>query len=109
MTPPNLMAAAAAQRTKTLKRLIYGTLLPLHEPLRLAEELAMIDCLSGGRLISGFARGIPREYQVHHVPLSDSPARFEAAYDIITRAWTAEGFSYRGRFWAYPDVALSPP
>jgi alkanesulfonate monooxygenase SsuD/methylene tetrahydromethanopterin reductase-like flavin-dependent oxidoreductase (luciferase family) len=72
MNSPNLMAAAAAQRTKKLKLLIYGDLLPLHEPLRLAEELAMLDCLSNGRLISGFARGIPREYQVHNVPLKDS-------------------------------------
>ena len=71
MNSPNLMAASAAQRTKTLKLLIYGNLLPLHEPLRLAEELAMLDCLSNGRLISGFARGIPREYQVHNVPLAE--------------------------------------
>src|SRR5215468_10331219 len=53
----NLLAAAAAQRTRQLKLLIYGNLLPLHEPLRLAEELAMLDCMSNGRLISGFARG----------------------------------------------------
>ena len=71
MNSPNLMASAAAQRTKKLKLLIYGNLLPLHEPLRLAEELAMLDCLSNGRLISGFARGIPREYQVHNVPLKE--------------------------------------
>jgi alkanesulfonate monooxygenase SsuD/methylene tetrahydromethanopterin reductase-like flavin-dependent oxidoreductase (luciferase family) len=108
MNSPNLMASAAAQRTKNLKLLIYGNLLPLHEPLRLAEELAMIDCLSNGRLISGFARGIPREYQVHHVPLADSRARFEEAYDIITRAWSEEVFSYQGRFWSYQDVALWP-
>src|ERR1700693_4128320 len=72
MNSPNLMAAAAAQRTKKLKLLIYGNLLPLHQPLRLAEELAMIDCLSKGRLISGFARGITREYQVHTVSLAES-------------------------------------
>ncbi len=108
MNSPNLMAASAAQRTKNLKLLIYGNLLPLHEPLRLAEELAMIDCLSNGRLISGFARGIPREYQVHNVPLPDSRARFEEAYDIITRAWSEEIFSYQGRFWSYRDVALWP-
>jgi alkanesulfonate monooxygenase SsuD/methylene tetrahydromethanopterin reductase-like flavin-dependent oxidoreductase (luciferase family) len=70
--------------------------------------LAMIDCLSGGRLISGFARGIPREYQVHNVPLADSRARFEEAYDIITRAWSEEVFSYEGKFWSYKDVALWP-
>jgi alkanesulfonate monooxygenase SsuD/methylene tetrahydromethanopterin reductase-like flavin-dependent oxidoreductase (luciferase family) len=91
-----------------LKLLIYGNLLPLHEPLRLAEELAMIDCLSNGRLISGFARGIPREYQVHNVRLADSRARFEEAYDIITRAWTEEVFSYEGKFWSYKDVAMWP-
>ncbi len=108
MNSPNLMAAAAAQRTKRLKLLIYGNLLPLHEPLRLAEELAMIDCLSNGRLISGFARGILREYQVHNVKLADSRARFEEAYDIITRAWTEEVFNYEGRFWSYHDVAMWP-
>ncbi len=108
MNSPNLMAASAAQRTKRVKLLIYGNLLPLHEPLRLAEELAMIDCLSGGRLISGFARGIPREYQVHNVKLADSRARFEEAYDIIIRAWTEEVFSYTGKFWSYKDVALWP-
>jgi alkanesulfonate monooxygenase SsuD/methylene tetrahydromethanopterin reductase-like flavin-dependent oxidoreductase (luciferase family) len=108
MNSPNLMAASAAQRTKRVKLLIYGNLLPLHEPLRLAEELAMLDCLSGGRLISGFARGIPREYQVHNVPLADSRARFEEAYEIVTRAWTEDVFSYHGKFWSYSDVALWP-
>src|SRR6266481_5936911 len=108
MNSPNLMASAAAQRTKRLKLLIYGNLLPLHEPLRLAEELAMIDCLSNGRLISGFARGILREYQVHNVPLAESRERFEEAYDIITRAWTEEVFSYQGKYWSYHDVAMWP-
>jgi alkanesulfonate monooxygenase SsuD/methylene tetrahydromethanopterin reductase-like flavin-dependent oxidoreductase (luciferase family) len=108
MNSPNLMAAAAAQRTKNLKLLIYGNLSPLHEPLRLAEELAMIDCMSNGRLISGFARGIPREYGVHNVAQKDSRARFEEAYDIIMKAWTEEVFSYDGKFWSYKDVALWP-
>ena len=108
MNSPNLMAASAAQRTKRCKLLIYGNLLPLHEPLRLAEELAMLDCLSNGRLISGFARGIPREYQVHNVPLSDSRARFEEAFEIVTKAWTEDIFSYEGKFWSYKDVALWP-
>ena len=61
----------------------------------------MLDCMSNGRLISGFARGIPREYQVHNVPLAQSRARFEEAFDIITSAWTEEVFSYRGEFWSY--------
>ncbi len=108
MNSPNLMAASAAQRTKNIKLLIYGNLLPLHEPLRLAEELAMLDCLSNGRLISGFARGIPREYNVHNVKHSESRARFEEAYEIITRAWTEDVFSYEGKFWSYRDVGIWP-
>lgn len=108
MNSPNLMAAAVSQRTKNLKLLIYGNLLPLHEPIRLAEELAMIDCMSNGRLISGFARGIPREYSVYNVPLADSRARFEEAWQIVRGAWTEEVFSFEGRFWKYKDVAIWP-
>ena len=108
MNSPNLMAASAAQRTKNIKLLIYGNLLPLHEPLRLAEELAMLDCLSNGRLISGFARGIPREYNVHNVKHAESRARFEEAFEIIIKAWTEDVFSYEGKFWSYRDVAIWP-
>jgi alkanesulfonate monooxygenase SsuD/methylene tetrahydromethanopterin reductase-like flavin-dependent oxidoreductase (luciferase family) len=108
MNSPNLMAASAAQRTQRLKLLIYGNLLPLHDPLRLAEELAMLDCLSSGRIVSGFARGIPREHNVYRVPLRDSRARFEEAWEIIRRAWTEEVFSFSGRFWSYENVAIWP-
>jgi alkanesulfonate monooxygenase SsuD/methylene tetrahydromethanopterin reductase-like flavin-dependent oxidoreductase (luciferase family) len=108
MNSPNLLAAAAAQRTKKLKLLIYGNLLPLHEPLRLAEELAMLDCMSNGRLISGFARGIPREYNVYGVDQRQSRARYEEAYEIILKAWGEEAFSYQGRYWSYRDVAIWP-
>ncbi len=108
MNSPNIMAAAASQRTKKLKLLMYGNLLPLHEPLRLAEELAMLDCISNGRIISGFARGIPREYNVFGVSQPESRARFEEAWEIIYRAWTEESFSFEGKFWTYRDVALWP-
>ncbi len=108
MTSPNIMAAAASQRTSRLKLLIYGNLLPIHNPLRLAEELAMLDCISGGRIISGFARGIPREHTVYQVPMPESRARFEEAWHIIKRAWTEEVFSYEGAFWSYQDVAIWP-
>jgi alkanesulfonate monooxygenase SsuD/methylene tetrahydromethanopterin reductase-like flavin-dependent oxidoreductase (luciferase family) len=108
MTSPNLMAAAASQRTQRMKLLIYGNLLPIHNPLRLAEELSMLDCLSDGRLISGFARGIPREYVAYGVDLAESRARFEEAWEIIKLAWTEEVFSYQGKFWSYKDVAIWP-
>ena len=108
MTSPNVMAAAASQRLKRMKLLIYGNLLPIHEPLRLAEELSMLDCLCNGRLISGFARGIPREYLAYNVSMAESRARFEEAYQIIKKAWTEEVFSYEGQFWSYKDVAIWP-
>jgi len=108
MNSPNLLAAAVSQRTTRLKILIYGNLAPLHDPLRLAEELAMVDCLSNGRLISGFARGIPREYAVYNVPLTESRARFDEAWEIIRRAWTEEVFDFDGQFWSYKDVAIWP-
>jgi alkanesulfonate monooxygenase SsuD/methylene tetrahydromethanopterin reductase-like flavin-dependent oxidoreductase (luciferase family) len=108
MNSPNLMAAAAAQRTRNLKLLIYGNVLPLHDPIRLAEELAMLDCMSGGRIVAGFVRGIPREYSVYGVPMTESRPRFEEAWDIVRRLWTEEVASYEGRFWSFRDVALWP-
>ena len=108
MNSPNMMAAVAAQHTKRLKFLILGNLLPLHNPLRIAEELAMADVLSHGRVISGFARGVPREYKVYRVPMSESRARFEEAFDVVMKAWTSETFSHEGKFWTYKDVSIWP-
>jgi alkanesulfonate monooxygenase SsuD/methylene tetrahydromethanopterin reductase-like flavin-dependent oxidoreductase (luciferase family) len=108
MNSPNMMAAAGAQRTKNLKFLMLGNLLPLHNPLRIAEELAMADCLSRGRILSGFARGVPREYGVYGVPMAESRARFEEAVDIILKAWTEDVFSYEGKFWSYKDISIWP-
>jgi alkanesulfonate monooxygenase SsuD/methylene tetrahydromethanopterin reductase-like flavin-dependent oxidoreductase (luciferase family) len=108
MNSPNLMAAAASQRTRNLRLLIYGNVLPLHEPLRLAEELAMLDCMSNGRIIAGFVRGIPREYRVYGVPMTESRARFEEAWEIVRALWTEEVTTYEGRFWSYRDVSIWP-
>ena len=108
MNSPNMMAAVGAQHTKNLKFLLLGNLLPLHNPLRIAEELAMADCLSRGRVLAGFARGVPREYKVYDVPMSESRARFEEAYDIILKAWTQETFSHQGKFWSFKDIAIWP-
>jgi alkanesulfonate monooxygenase SsuD/methylene tetrahydromethanopterin reductase-like flavin-dependent oxidoreductase (luciferase family) len=108
MNSPNMMAAVGAQRTKNLKFLLLGNLLPLHNPLRIAEELAMADCLSHGRILSGFARGVPREYHVYNVPMSESRARFEEAIDIVLKAWTENVFNYEGKFWSYKDISIWP-
>jgi alkanesulfonate monooxygenase SsuD/methylene tetrahydromethanopterin reductase-like flavin-dependent oxidoreductase (luciferase family) len=108
MNSPNLLAAAAAQRTERMKILIYGNLLPLHEPMRLAEELAMLDCLTNGRLIAGVARGAQREYRAHNIAMEESRARFDECFEIMRRAWTEDVFSFQGRFHSYEDVSIWP-
>jgi alkanesulfonate monooxygenase SsuD/methylene tetrahydromethanopterin reductase-like flavin-dependent oxidoreductase (luciferase family) len=105
---PNLMAAALSQLTKRIKILIYANLLPIHEPLRLAEELAMLDCLTNGRLIAGVGRGAPREYKIFNVPMSESRGRFNEAFDVIKGAWTEDRFSFSGEFYRYDDVSIWP-
>ncbi|HUN76785.1 MAG TPA: LLM class flavin-dependent oxidoreductase [Steroidobacteraceae bacterium] len=105
---PNLIAAAIATLTRRLQILIYANLLPLHEPLRLAEELAMLDCLSNGRLIAGVGRGAPREYKIFNVPMAESRERFEECFEIMRRAWVEESFSFEGRFHTYRDVSIWP-
>ncbi|MEP7313959.1 MAG: LLM class flavin-dependent oxidoreductase [Pseudomonadota bacterium] len=105
---PNLIASAIAQLTTRMKILIYANLLPLHEPLRLAEELAMLDCLSNGRLIAGVARGAPREYKIFGVPMSESRGRFEEAFEVLRLAWTQDQFSFEGKFYNYKDVSIWP-
>ena len=108
MVSPNMIAAAAARTTKRLEFLILGNLIPLHNPLRIAEELAMADCLSGGRILPGFARGVPREYRVYDVPMAQSRARFDEALEIIRKAWTQDVFSHEGQFWKYKDISIWP-
>jgi alkanesulfonate monooxygenase SsuD/methylene tetrahydromethanopterin reductase-like flavin-dependent oxidoreductase (luciferase family) len=64
-----------------------GALLPLNNPVRIAEEYALIDTLSGGRLVAGLLRGAPYEYLVYNVAPNESRARFEEGWELVMRAW----------------------
>jgi alkanesulfonate monooxygenase SsuD/methylene tetrahydromethanopterin reductase-like flavin-dependent oxidoreductase (luciferase family) len=109
MPSPNLIAAALSQKTKRIKIGVLGNILPLrHHPVRVAEEYAMIDCLSGGRLIAGFVRGIPPEYIWYGVNPAESRGRFEEAYELIMTAWTQPVWSYEGKFFQLKDCAIWP-
>jgi alkanesulfonate monooxygenase SsuD/methylene tetrahydromethanopterin reductase-like flavin-dependent oxidoreductase (luciferase family) len=106
MPSPNLMAAMLARRTTRARLAVLGNGLPLREnPLRIAEEIAMLDVVSGGRIISGFVRGIGPEYFSTAVNPTHSRDRFLEAADLIVRAWTEDGpFAFDGRFYRYPFV-----
>jgi alkanesulfonate monooxygenase SsuD/methylene tetrahydromethanopterin reductase-like flavin-dependent oxidoreductase (luciferase family) len=110
MPSPNIIAAALTQRTSRIKIGILGNLPALHaHPVRLAEEIAMLDCMSGGRIISGFVRGVPQEYLALSVPLDDARPRLGEAWDLIVKAWTThEPFEWRGQYFNYDRVSIWP-
>jgi alkanesulfonate monooxygenase SsuD/methylene tetrahydromethanopterin reductase-like flavin-dependent oxidoreductase (luciferase family) len=110
MPSPNLIAAALTQRTRRIRIGILGNLPALHgHPVRLAEEIAMLDCMSGGRIISGFVRGVPQEYLALSQPLSEARERLAEAWDLIVKAWTThEPFEWRGKHWSYDHVSIWP-
>ena len=109
MPSPNLIAAALSQKTTRIKIGVLGNILPLrNHPVRVAEEYAMIDCLSNGRLIAGFVRGIPPEYIWYGVNPEESRGRFEEAYQLIMTAWTQPVWSHEGKFFQLKDCAIWP-
>jgi alkanesulfonate monooxygenase SsuD/methylene tetrahydromethanopterin reductase-like flavin-dependent oxidoreductase (luciferase family) len=110
MPSPNLMAAALIQRTRKITIGILGNLPALHgHPVRLAEEVAMLDCMSGGRIISGFVRGVPQEYLALSVPLDTARERMAEAWDLILKCWTThEPFEWRGKYFSYDRVSIWP-
>ena len=110
MPSPNIIAAMLIQRTTQIPIGVIGNAIPLHgNPLRVAEEIAMLDVISGGRIISGFVRGIGCEYFNNSVVPSDSIARFDEAHDLIIKAWTDDGpFTWQGEHFYVPNVNPIP-
>src|SRR5436190_5922561 len=106
MPSPNIMAAVLTQRVKRCRIGIIGNALPLHDdPIRVAEEIAMLDVISGGRIISGFVRGTGMEYYSYGVNPVRSRERFYEAHDLILRAWTEPGpFPFVGKHYRYRYV-----
>jgi len=104
-----VLGAAVAQRTKRIRIGSGIGLLPLQDPIRVAEEFAMLDCLSGGRLEFGIGRGFQKaEYDAFERDMADSRLLFEQAHDIIIKAWTEERFSYEGRFRRVRNLRVIP-
>jgi len=109
LSAPLLLASAIAARTRRMKIGIAVQVLPLCHPLRLAEEVATLDHLSGGRLIFGVGRsGFPRTYEAYGVPYGESRERFAEVLEILRRAWSEERFSFEGAFHKYARVTVVP-
>jgi probable F420-dependent oxidoreductase len=106
---PAVIMAAAAARTSRIRLGSSIAILPLHHPVQLAEDYAMVDVASGGRLEFGIGLGnAPRDLQVYGVDPEERRGRFEESLALIKAAWGNERFSHHGRFWNLDDVALYP-
>ena len=101
----NLDAAVISKITKNVKIAILGNVIAVNDPIRMAEEIAMLDCFSNGRIISGFVRGTAVESLVGGIIPAENRARFEEAHDLIIKCWTQPGpFRYEGQFYHYRAV-----
>lgn len=106
--PVVLLTAIAARTTRI--RLCTSAVLPAFtHPIHLAAKLAMLDCLSGGRLDVGFARAfLPDEFDAFQVPLDESRPRFEEGIAACRRLWTEENVRHEGRFHQFGPLTLLP-
>ena len=110
ITPsPLMLAAAAAQRTKRIRLGVAVNLLPLHNPIRLAEDIATLDVLSDGRAEFGVGRGsMPAHFQGFGVPLEESRERFLEFLEFIIMAWTTEEVSFEGKYFKVVELNVAP-
>ncbi|MBI4611519.1 MAG: LLM class flavin-dependent oxidoreductase [Candidatus Rokubacteria bacterium] len=109
LSSPLVVAAALASRTTRIRLGIAVQVLPLSQPLRLAEDVATVDHLSKGRLDFGVGRsGLPGHYAGFNVPYGESRDRFTETLEILIKAWTQERFSHAGKYFTFHDVCVMP-
>src|SRR5262249_62153766 len=95
---PIALAAAIAARTQRIHIAPAAAILPFHDPVRLAEEIAFVDVLSHGRLRVGIGRGNrPIGFAGYRVPQEEDPERFGAILEIMIQAWAQERGAYHGK------------
>jgi natural product biosynthesis luciferase-like monooxygenase protein len=104
-----LMATAVATQTKRIRVGAGVAILPLHHPLRVAEDFAMLDVLSGGRVDLGIGRGfMPHEFRALGVDFDSRQGPFREGLEILLKAWTEEQFSYAGQHYSLDSMSLYP-
>lgn len=105
----HVMATHVAARTRRLRIGTAVSLAAFYHPLRLAEEIALLDILSGGRVNWGAGRGFdPTEFRAFDVPVGESADRFREAVDVVLAAWQDERLTHHGRFWDFDGVDVLP-
>jgi alkanesulfonate monooxygenase SsuD/methylene tetrahydromethanopterin reductase-like flavin-dependent oxidoreductase (luciferase family) len=107
---PDLALTYVAARTRCIRLAPAVTVLPLHHPIRVAEQWATLDLLSGGRVDFAAGRGYDRrEYNPLGVSFDDNQSIFEEGMEVVRRLWSADApISHRGRHFAFDDVAITP-
>ena len=110
LTPnPMVLAGALTQIVQRAKIAVLGPTIPILNPVRVAEEFAMLDAMTGGRVVAGMMRGTPNEYVTYNFNPSESRARFAEAMEIIRRAWTEpQPFGWQGRYYQYRAISIWP-
>ena len=109
LASPMVLSSAIAAQTSRIRIGLAVQVLPLTNPLRIAEEAATVDHVSKGRFNFGIGRsGLTKYYQGYNVPYSESRDRFFEALEVIMEAWKEEQFSYQGEFYSYEDVTVVP-
>ena len=103
------LAAAIAARTKKIRIGTFVLLMPLHNPLHVAEDAATIDVLSNGRFDLGLGQGyVPREFAGFNVPREERSKRLREGVEIVRRAFTEDNFTFEGKCYSVRDVTLYP-
>ena len=106
---PQLLLAAFAQRTRRIRLGTSVVLLPLHHPLRIAEEMGMLDILSGGRINFGVGRGMPGdEHDLFGSDWSTAQARLQEGVQLIRQAWLDPELRWQGNFYRFDGVTALP-
>ena len=107
---PDLVLAYIAARTKHIRLAPAVTVLPLHHPIRVAEQWATLDLLSNGRVDFAAGRGYDkREYDPFHVSFADNQGIFEEGLELVRRLWSADGrISHKGQHYSFEDVRITP-
>lgn len=110
LTPnPMVIAGALSQVVRRAKIALLGANVPILNPVRVAEEFAMLDLMTGGRIIAGMLRGTPNEYVTYNVNPAESRGRFEEALNLIRKAWTEpQPFGWQGRYFENRSICIWP-